>query len=207
MKKLFVVGLVALVGGCFIHGKAEDDQCFDVAPAPESLVDPANLMCESFSTGPSCPCGVACPAIAQPIPTWGSCDSSCRAMDEATCAATAGCRIARDWSAYYDVATTPDFLGCYPTDTTRSTALCDGLDAQVCSEQDACTALYEKQPNGTTTFQQCINEGQIAGTCYGQTLCDRAQPACPSGTTVGIANGCYTNACIPDQFCVAPPPT
>lgn len=40
------------------------------------------------------------------------------------------------------------------------------------------------------------------GTCDGEVWCDvAALPACPDGTTPGIANGCYTGYCIPLADC------
>ena len=39
------------------------------------------------------------------------------------------------------------------------------------------------------------------GNCYGEILCDAPSPPCPSGTTPGIENGCFTGQCIPLNAC------
>jgi hypothetical protein len=44
------------------------------------------------------------------------------------------------------------------------------------------------------------------GDCTGAILCNAAPPACPTGTTPGIANGCYTGYCIPNIYCGSPDP-
>ena len=191
--------LVLLGGGCILHTGSADDQCSDLEPAPVQLVDPVTLFCQSFSTGPRCPCGVACPAIAAvPIPSWGACDSACSALDETACAASTDCRVALDWAKHF--TTGNDFLGCFPLDTNRTTLSCGSLDAQACSTSAGCSALYEVA-NGDTRFKECIPEGQQPGSCTEAASCDRAAPTCPTNTMPGVANGCYTGACIPDQFC------
>ena len=39
------------------------------------------------------------------------------------------------------------------------------------------------------------------GSCTGQVACDALPPSCPSGTTPGRANGCWTGYCIPNYAC------
>ena len=190
--------VLALLGGCILHTSSADDQCTNLEPAPVMLVDPVTLACEAFQTGPRCPCGVACPVASIPLPSWGACDSPCRALDAPACAASTECRIALDWSKHY--TTGSDFLGCYPLDTNHTTLSCGGLDAQACSTAAGCSALYELT-SGTTAFKECIPEGQLAGSCTEAATCTTPPPACPSNTMAGVANGCYTGACIPDQFC------
>jgi hypothetical protein len=41
----------------------------------------------------------------------------------------------------------------------------------------------------------------VPGRCWDPVACDAAPPACPTGTVPGIANGCYTQACIPTDLC------
>jgi hypothetical protein len=183
-----------------------------------SLVDPATLLCESFNI-PTCDpdCGGCPPSVkAAPtvaLPTWGSCSSTCRGLDESSCGATTGCRIARDASCFFappGQACLDDFAGCYSTDQIRQPAgTCAGLDAYECSQHDDCAAIYDaphcNTPGCTTTFVACAPEHAIAGSCTGGLSCAQKPPLCPSGTVAGIANGCWTGVCIPQAACLYPP--
>jgi hypothetical protein len=50
-------------------------------------------------------------------------------------------------------------------------------------------------------FAVCVPEGQSPGKCSGPVTCDATGPSCPSNTTPGILNGCFTGACIPLSLC------
>jgi hypothetical protein len=52
----------------------------------------------------------------------------------------------------------------------------------------------------------CVATGNI-GTCSGTVVCQRVSPSCPSGTTPGILNGCYSGYCIPDSECTSSCPS
>ncbi len=204
--------MLALAGCTLYHGGGGDDVCNKPVAAGEALpaqqlLNPETLQCQTFSQGPTCDptCG-PCPALEQvQVPSWGSCSSACDGLDQPTCATTSGCRIALDWAKYYTGASDA-FIGCFATDMNQTgTPLCKGLDAQDCSRVDSCTALYQQVNSNCGTcaqheFQECIPEGQQAGSCTGQVLCDLAV-SCPAGTTPGIEGSCYTGSCIPDQFC------
>src|SRR5205085_2226639 len=43
--------------------------------------------------------------------------------------------------------------------------------------------------------------GGDPGSCYGEVACDALPPACPSGTTAGRNNACWTGYCIPNYAC------
>jgi hypothetical protein len=49
----------------------------------------------------------------------------------------------------------------------------------------------------------CVPDGSTGpvGECTGETFCPTLPPACPQGTTPGIANGCWTGYCIPLAAC------
>jgi len=47
----------------------------------------------------------------------------------------------------------------------------------------------------------CVPTGTDPGACTGTVTCGSPAPACPTGTTAGIANGCYTGYCIPESSC------
>ncbi|MEJ7602805.1 MAG: hypothetical protein WKG01_33265 [Kofleriaceae bacterium] len=50
-------------------------------------------------------------------------------------------------------------------------------------------------------FALCAPEGVDPGLCHEVATCERVAPACGTGRTPGVANGCYTGACIPDDVC------
>jgi hypothetical protein len=66
-----------------------------------------------------------------------------------------------------------------------------------CPSGDVC--MEACSPNGTCTAE-CVSSSD-PGQCTGQILCNMAPPQCPSGTTAGILNNCYTGYCIPDADC------
>jgi hypothetical protein len=209
--------LILITSGCTLYFEDGKKPTCEPDTTTVSLVDPDNLQCETFSTPTGCPEGCLCPAgvaITAPEPTWGRCDSNCEQFDEQSClAASDHCRVARNWAQYY--SNQPDsFLGCFPLDQARSQIdplACEGLDAQGCSESSACTGLYQLDARDcasctdTFTFEECIPATQKAGVCNGPVACD-ATKTCPAGTTPGTDGICYTGACIPDQFCLPPPP-
>jgi hypothetical protein len=151
-----------------------------------------------------------------PIPTWGDCNSYCRALDEAACLDATACRLTYDWACYTGdgPCTLEDpFIGCYPVDQTGpvSGGVCDGLDSWTCSQHDDCAALHTQQcyPDGTCyqQFRACVaQQPGDRGTCYGEVLCDVMPPQCPTGTMPGVIGGCWSGYCIPDDECEPPPP-
>ncbi len=206
----FVVGgFLAILGGCLYWDQGKT-VCNKETPGNVpalALVNPDTLQCQTFSSGIPCDpaCGL-CPAgatadIAPAIPTWGACGSACAGLDQTHCAATSGCRVAHDWAEYYSSAAS-DFLGCFPDDMVVDTSRtpCAGRAAQSCTQSAQCAALYQTQA-GSEQFKECIPKDQVAGSCSGSVICALAKPACPTGTTPGIKDGCWTDACIPTQFC------
>jgi hypothetical protein len=209
--------LVALFGGCSLyfdnHTPAPDAQeCAEPAIPALVLVNPQDLVCQTFSSGGGCGCGVPCaPTTGVDIPTWGNCYSSCDQLGESDCLATDGCHVTRDWVSYW--GNLPSFLGCYANDTSGPTTQaepCAARGAEDCAADSSCTGLYQTLLTDCAgcgsdyAFQQCIPVAQIAGSCSGQVACE-LEPSCPSGTTPGISGNCYTGSCIPDAFC--PPAT
>ncbi len=220
MRFASIVAVVTLVPACnlWFNGggdDADDDPCDRLIQEPgfqHRLVNPETLACQTF-TQPSCDgeCG-PCPGGAIYIPPWGECSSPCIGLDETTCMAESQCRVARSHSGYY-LQSGDDFMGCYPLNTGASPEVerCEGLDAEQCAWQSDCTALYDGAPgqcNALTPeacigaqFRQCITESRTdPGECV-PAACRQATPSCPTNTTPGVANGCYTGACIPTEFC------
>lgn len=214
--------VTVLLAGCSLYfdgGNADDDPCLtDVAPPAytERLVNPDTLACQGFSQ-PTCDdtCG-PCPLAGAGqiyIPAWGRCDSTCLGLDEATCEKRTDCRVARQGALYF--ANQPDsFMGCYPTGTLGggTSGSCTGLDAESCSNLNFCASVYEGNPDncgGAANFEacngarfvQCVPEAaHLAGTCA-PAACRVIPPSCPYDTTPGVENGCYTGACLPNQYC------
>lgn len=225
--RLWLFGIAALVAstGCdlfFDGGGRRPDRCevlaegaiddgtAEVAPAP--LRDPERLTCEAFGGGcdPECgPCPETAVALA-PIPSWGVCGSPCEALGEAACAASPECRVVRDARCTIWADCTTDFIGCFPIDGAPDPEVdCFAArDGWTCSRSAACTALHEQTPCPLSTdaqcprpFALCVPEGADPGRCHEEALCDVPTPSCPSGTTPGVANGCFTGACIPLELC------
>lgn len=223
----FVTLLVMLAGvpGCMLFfddggkrppvcdlAQSEDEP----ASLPAPLRDPDGLTCEQFGGGcdPACgPCAETTKgADLAPLPTWGVCGSICESLDETACAASAECRVVRDARCAIAGSCTTDFAGCFPIDTAPDPTI-DCLaarDGWTCSRSAACTALHDTAvncpDNGTQCrrpFGLCVKEGTDPGHCKDDAVCDIPGPNCPQGTTAGVANGCYTGACIPLALCEA----
>ncbi|MDB4955624.1 MAG: hypothetical protein JWO36_3193 [Myxococcales bacterium] len=83
---------------------------------------------------------------------------------------------------------------CLP-DTTCATVDCGA--GYVCEDQ--CTGPANGQPG--TCAPQCVPTNHDPGSCTGTITCATPRPACPVGSSAGIANGCYTGYCIPNEDC------
>ena len=218
MRIAVLVAVLTLAPGCFwVFDDRGDDDC-DLVAAQEIVADPAplrnpeTLNCQSFGTGCNPECG-PCPLydISQPIPTWGYCGSSCDQLTESACAADPSCRVVKDVRCVIGIDCTTDFMGCFPTDqgtdhtldcfAAQDGATCSRSNACVAMHRAACTGAAASEPECTRPFALCAPEGVDPGRCHEAVTCDRAAPACGTGKTAGVANGCYTGACIPDDVC------
>lgn len=229
MSRLAVIVVVlAPLSGCLLweHGSGGTQCTFgdDTQPqtgsggateiATQQQRNPQDLLCQSFGGSCNPECG-PCPAVAlAPIPSWGVCGSACESHDEASCATDNACRVVKDARCAVQGNCVTDFLGCFPTDTfVNNTVDCLRADSQTCSENPACTAFHRDEAcplavDGVCPrdFVLCMPEGQSPGKCFAQPACDIVSPACPPGTVAGVANNCFTGACIPQDLCEAPPP-
>jgi hypothetical protein len=235
--------LCVLLSGCYIinpgHGSGGDDDDCLLPPAGDDTTEPAiaplrnphTLTCDDFNGGNPCDpaCG-PCPAsddppptpkpggsggaALAPIPSWGSCFSSCEGLDENTCGSRSDCRIVKDAACAINASCFTDFMGCFPTDqfVDASVACVQAFDGETCSRNPDCTAFHRPgcslvapedpvPPECTRDFAFCLPEGTPPGQCFSPVTCDAVGPSCPSGSTPGILDGCFTGGCIPEDLC------
>lgn len=202
-----LVFFLSSLSACVLFDDDGGSQCNLAAIAPAPVRNPTTLLCEA--RGSSCPEGCLCAADTAdfaPEVTWGSCGSPCEALGEAQCAADPACRVVKRGSCAVSGTCATDFMGCFPTDTATSSIDCAFADAETCSRSNECTAFHEFEVcpfdgECPRPFAMCLREGQDPGRCFDPVLCDAAPPTCPAGTRAGIANGCWTGACIPEAIC------
>lgn len=210
---------------CLLPPNGDDvpPQPGEAQPAPQR--NPDTLVCQSFGGGGTCdpacgPCplsgeeGTPTDALA-PLPSWGFCIGQCESLDEATCETDANCRVIRDARCAVSGDCLTDFVGCVATDqfVDQSIACVAATDGQSCSLNPDCTAYHRENICGgglpredppqecSSDFAFCGPEGGDPGRCHEPAACDRLPPNCPTGTTPGVADGCYTDICIPDDLC------
>ncbi|HLL25341.1 MAG TPA: hypothetical protein VK427_24565 [Kofleriaceae bacterium] len=222
MRSLLLVMMLAATGcelffedGGNSRCSAEDLPSNAVARSlPIPLRDPERLTCQSFGGGGTCDpaCGACSELDDSPppraIPSWGVCASGCEALDEGACAASPMCRVVLDARCAISQDCDTDFLGCFAIDSAPdATVDCVGArDGWTCSRSASCTALHVSEPCAIDTqceraFALCVPEGRSPGRCHEQPLCDAVGPSCPANTKAGVANGCFTGACIPLALC------
>jgi Cys-rich repeat protein len=102
---------------------------------------------------------------------------------------------------------------CYPCDPTTGmtcTSTCEPMCVpdQTCATVDCgpgytCAEQCDAMSAGLvgTCHPVCVPTGNDPGQCTGTITCATPPPACPTGSTAGIANGCYTGYCIPNADC------
>lgn len=204
--RLVWIAVFGSLSGCslvFDGGRTGDDVCTPVAELQPALRNPFDLTCSSFGgCDPSCgPCALP------PIPAWGVCGSPCDALDEATCSKRSDCRVVKDARCSISATCITDFVGCFATSLGVDSGInCTNADAETCSRSPACTAYHRTDPcpldaQCPRSFALCMPSDRPPGTCFAPVACDRLQPPCPTGTTAGIIEGCYSGACIPNDVC------
>ncbi len=224
-----------LTSSCALYFGDDDDDCpyggYDTggsgAEAPAvGLHNPETGQCEyGFGGGrPPYPCDDRCgpcdqPAVAEADyaapPSWGYCESECTGLDEASCLESPGCRgiYAEPYCGDGVSCDGYGFVECWSVDQSGPIqGECIGLDAYACSMHDDCIAKHESVCSGPEAcslggFQACYPEPiDDAGACWGEVNCRSLPPECPTDTTPGIANGCWTGGCIPLDECEGAPP-
>ncbi|MFN0252987.1 MAG: hypothetical protein ACKV2T_39295 [Kofleriaceae bacterium] len=216
------------LGACTLwFGDDDDDDRCDVYPAAEStdgqpsiapapLRDPGDLTCDDYggpycdsSCGP-CPLYEAALAPTPPIPSYNYCGHICETYSQDQCAADPQCRVVLDADCSIGTSVCfTNFMGCFPTDTQQDTSVnCTTADAWECSRSNECTAYHSAGQGACPPdsdcgrpFELCAPEGVDPGGCEQTVACDRLPPPCPSGTVPGVRDLCYTDVCIPVEFC------
>lgn len=195
------------------HGKSCDVVPLEGAPLdPAPLRNPHTLTCESF--GPTCnpDCGPCPEATARvrptpPIPSWGQCGSTCDALSEGQCMVNPSCRVVNDAACAVSELCPTDFLGCFPTDSfIDKTVVCEqARDGETCSRNPECVAFHRNNVCVTgpceRPFAFCMTRGRSPGQCNLPVACDARPPSCPTGTTPGVVDACWSGVCIPDDLC------
>ena len=156
-----------------------------------------NLTCTRHDTVWGCTgecCHIHLISESEPV----GCDDPCIARDEVSCASDARCWVARDFTAFYSGAGN-GFLGCFPHTSVFSFTSCELRSGDTCAFDGTCIGLYNHA--ASDAFVECVHETPIAGSCTEVATCSTPPPACPSDRTPGVAAGCFTGACIPNDLC------
>src|SRR5262245_61836607 len=207
MARQLVIGVVLAVAGSSLGACTQDDDWYPMCdhgegPLMETFtavsVSAKDLTCVRMVAVIGCDgeCCHAHPISESTTPT--ACEGLCVALDEASCARDARCYVARDFAAFYRGA--PDsFLGCFPNTFAWSSDACELRNADGCASNGMCAGLYHR--SSSDTFVECVGESVIAGSCTEVATCMKPPPSCSAGRTPGVAAGCYTGACIPNDLC------
>jgi len=210
MARQLVIAVVLAVAGSSLGACSTEDEDDDSYWCRSGAIPPGKYTYVSFSGKDlscarhddlvTCPGGGDCcqmPVInstTQPV----ACDGPCVTLDETSCASAWQCYVARDVAAFYRGA--PDsFLGCFPRTPSWTSHACEFRSADTCPSDGTCAGLYEQ--SSSATFVGCVDETLIAGSCTEVATCMKPPPSCPADRTPGVAAGCYTGACIPNDLC------
>lgn len=170
-------------------------------------------VCEGFDCGTDAHCEEICHPC-DPLPDGSGCENACEpfcvpngpdACDQTMCMPGDHCELQCTPSNPMDpngpmstcVAT------CVPDDGLG----CESIQCptgQHCVEQ--CLPQPCMNPMGCPELCRGICEPDSPGECNQMVACDSLPPVCPAGTTPGVANGCWTGYCIPNDQCNQPPP-
>jgi len=220
IKRLILLCIFASGCGLYLGDDNQDDCIYNgtAAGVAQGQRDPSTGTCNYNYGGGGCDgtCG-PCPeygGAAVPALDWGSCNTYCDALDEASCIATSGCHAAYLDTGLDALVPSESFYGCWATapqwDDPAFTG-CAGLDAQTCSELDACSMVYAGY-NTPTKFEQCVDEsGGACGTsgqqCAQGYHCEEQCPPCDSqgcmcAPTCVSDSTCGSTTCGPGSECV-----
>lgn len=161
----------------------------------------------------------------------GPVKGSCEGLDAQQCSRHDNCAIvytsADDFNKRFAYCMNePDYQGCAATDCAPGyhceeqcypregdptvPSYCQAAcvpDGNKCAAVDCgpgTTCVETCEYDGGDTFvcdAECVPVGMDPGSCTGFVACDALPPACPSGTTPGQRDGCWTGYCIPNGAC------
>ena len=143
-----------------------------------------------------------------PMPDWGLCYGYCETLNEDECLVDAQCRASYLSIDTADAPVEPQnpFNECWALSGGEpfQTSGCGTYDADECSRHNECVAIHNyRLEGGAGSFYLCADEPTTAnpGSCTGDVACATLPPECPTGTTPGINQGCWSGFCIPLDQC------
>ena len=129
------------------------------------------------------------------LPPSGAITGACDGLDAQTCSEHSDCASLYTGPVNQPAGFVPAFEKCI-AEPGAGSGPCAGVS---CGAGNECVVT----PAAATT--PMCEPTTIGGACTGTVTCAVAMPVCPSGTTAGIANNCYTGFCIPSSECAPPP--
>jgi len=185
-----LLGLAISQSGCILYG--DDDDCVyggGGGIADYELRNTFSGTCEWFGGTVEGDCrGDYDMAEPFAFPDWGECYGHCSGLDETTCMAASGCRVAYIYLCPEgDICAGLEYFGCWATAPSGPIqgGECLGLDAQSCSQHDDCVARHwaadgsagapcfdescdeRPDPRAIGNFESCANEpGDQPAGCF-----------------------------------------
>jgi hypothetical protein len=161
--------LILCSGGCVLYfGDDTTDDCqygaADITIPANQLRNPQDGTCQYYGGGGGCPTPATDPIAPGAWPDWAQCYAGCEGLDEYTCQISDGCRAIYteaeacgpdgtcSWVRQY-----ADCWGVAPSGPITG-GLCEGLDAQTCSEHNDCSAVHDGVTGVPGAFKSCITE-------------------------------------------------
>lgn len=196
-----------------------------VCSAPP-IAFPSWAPCDSACTGfeeRACIAAAGCRATYRPdgyhgcfaTDQTGPIQGSCEGLDAWDCSRHDDC-IANHDGGYAYIATDPvsplpplqplgRFISC---EDEPEVCFADDECApgQRCNVEEVCNYAVDCPDTGIcgpACFGLCVPDWR--GTCFGEVSCPALPPQCVPGSTPGVANGCFTGACIPFEECARVP--
>ena len=152
-RVVLALSIFTLAAGCNLFLEP-NDECPIGFDESQQLRNPTTGQCEGGGGGE---CGVD---VGDAVAGWAQCNVGCEELDEFECMTTSGCRaiLTGVEEAFYDCWSVAP-LGGSPLE-------CAALDAEGCSQSDACSAVHAKQCDDSTLicsepigqFSTCIDE-------------------------------------------------
>ena len=122
------------------------------------------------------------------LPSSGAITGACAGLDAQTCSEHTDCVSLMTSPVNSGPGYVEKFESCQ--NEPGAVKLCGGT---TCATGSECVVTP------TMPMTEVCEPAATAGTCDAA-VCASPPPGCPTGTTPGVANGCYTNYCIPNDW-------